>query len=785
MTIFLIRADIAKSFIAGHARKLPSGKVIQVAAHSDKRSRKMDVVRDDRTADLFARPAPVKPVTPIPVEAARHPERFTPDIFTGETPDAYDAALANKGKRTHSVKPKEEAETKYKQAEPEKSLSPMDAMYGEEKAYLAKPPAPEKRSVKPKYTNGADILHGSTVEFLVDGKRKTGTLANAVYAKDNDKPVAVQVKGFDPKSPGGNKIMVRPSAMRVVKPSVWESDYLSPPVSDAAQPAAFEKPHQPSVAQVLTHALKTGDLAAAIKALEPLSYQEVQEVVLRAGFSLGHLKSKTTKHVIASIQDQLVRAAKNKTDGFGVRDMTKAQPRILLLKSHVKQYTRKDGTIVKDHDDKRLKKMQPMAAGRPAAQAQDGTAKPPQAQQDAPTAPKDAEDVRGSAHGYGTHNIEVGDTLKFKAGEFEGAGKVKSAGADGAVVTDESGRDHNVHWHEVAGFNRGSTGGGGGKPPVDAGRPVGDAPEPPEKGKPVAASTVLGKQEPIPAESFNAADYAKSHDQADVSPESILTGFPPDTKEKIKAVVERLAGIEQTIYKMKNDPAYRAARTILHAKIKSEVLSPRRVKAATPEAGQKPTFVILGGRGGSGKSALTEPKSEGGLGLVDKDKFIVLDADEIKGMLPEYEGWNAAQVHEESGELFDEITRLATDFGLNICHDATMKTPKKALDLVGQFNAAGYQTEAHYMHLPRQEAAKRAVGRFLGKTGRYVPAEVILSNTQNESAFDAVKAKVGKWSFHDNNVGKGEPPILISKSGDEKPMTKAVASPIISLWRTK
>jgi predicted ABC-type ATPase len=188
---------------------------------------------------------------------------------------------------------------------------------------------------------------------------------------------------------------------------------------------------------------------------------------------------------------------------------------------------------------------------------------------------------------------------------------------------------------------------------------------------------------------------------------------------------------------------------------------------------------------GSGKSAMTKSADDGGLGLIDRDKFIVLDADAIKEMLPEYEGWNAWQVHEESGQLFDEITKYAKSLGLNICHDATMKTPEKAVALVDNFNSAGYATEAHYMHLPRQEAAKRAVGRFLGKTGRYVPVDVILGNTKNEGAFDQIKSKVGKWSFHDNNVEEGQKPILISRSGEEKTMTKAIKQSMIIFWRKK
>lgn len=388
----------------------------------------------------------------------------------------------------------------------------------------------------------------------------------------------------------------------------------------------------------------------------------------------------------------------------------------------------------------------------------------------------DPEDKRGSQSGYGSHNIESGDRIGFKAGEHEGEGEVTAAGKDGATVKDGEGREHQVHWHEVSSHN-----------PKDG------------TTKPDVGADAMAEQKPVPAAEFKAHDYAQGHDMADVDAEHVLSHFPPDTKDKIKAVQERLAGVEQTIDQHKVDGSgYSEERAKLHEKIISHFLSPEKIEAAKPPEGEAPSFTILGGRGGSGKSWF-----EGN--VYDPSKAIVLDADEIKGMMPEYEGWNAHQVHEESGDLFDHITDIAQDMGLNIVHDATMKTASKAQALVKRFKDDGYQVEAHYMHLPRQEAAKRAVSRFLGKTQRYVPVEVVLSNTGNEAAFDSIRDKVDKWSFRDNNVPMGQQPILISQSeeaaesvkpdqppandnnegGDGgKPLQKAMGEPMMILWRT-
>ena len=86
----------------------------------------------------------------------------------------------------------------------------------------------------------------------------------------------------------------------------------------------------------------------------------------------------------------------------------------------------------------------------------------------------------------------------------------------------------------------------------------------------------------------------------------------------------------------------------VNGKMVPGLLAPERIKAATPPPGQAPTFIALGGRGGSGKSSLN--------GLVyEESRAIVLDADHIKGMLPEYEGWNAHQVHEESSHVLESV----------------------------------------------------------------------------------------------------------------------------------
>jgi predicted ABC-type ATPase len=266
----------------------------------------------------------------------------------------------------------------------------------------------------------------------------------------------------------------------------------------------------------------------------------------------------------------------------------------------------------------------------------------------------------------------------------------------------------------------------------------------------------------------------------------------PEVREKAAKTVEKLGTVKPTDQAHSKEGVWTPERAALQRKIIFDgvevngkkvpgLLHPDRIKAATPQLGQKPTFIALGGRGGSGKSALNGK-------VYQEENAIVLDADHIKGMLPEYAGWNAHQVHEESGHILDTVLAMAKILGVNVVLDATMKTGKSLEDKVNSFKNAGFRTEAHYMHLPRQEAAKRAMARFAGggETGRYVPPEVVLGNTENEANFDKIKKNVDAWSFHDNNRSKEDGPKLISSKGDaalvpKKIMTKALIRPILFL----
>lgn len=248
---------------------------------------------------------------------------------------------------------------------------------------------------------------------------------------------------------------------------------------------------------------------------------------------------------------------------------------------------------------------------------------------------------------------------------------------------------------------------------------------------------------------------------------------PEEISAKIKeaqnyADAIRKYGLE-TFNRHSKNHSYKEEREALHKEIIDKIFANK--EKAKPKNGEKPKAVFLGGRGGSGKSKFGMPDKDNpaNLGLYNKENYIVLDADAIKEQLPEYQGFNAYEVHEESSDILNKAIQMARDEGLNVVLDATMKTLSSSERKIKSFADADYDIEMYYMHLPREKAAERAIGRYMDRgtyNGRYVPLNEILDNMKhNEENFDILKKYATKWAFYNNDVPtKDDSPILIDKN---------------------
>jgi len=271
----------------------------------------------------------------------------------------------------------------------------------------------------------------------------------------------------------------------------------------------------------------------------------------------------------------------------------------------------------------------------------------------------------------------------------------------------------------------------------------------------------------------SSSDYYIAGDTA-VTEEGILGALSEADAAGIRHFEDLLTNVTPTIDRFRINGVWTAERRVVHREIvrkvilgfneetllldRSNILANGIHKAKVAD-NVAPTYTVLGGRGGSGKSWFSRT-----FGPVDPKKNLIMDSDAIKKLLPEFEGWNAGELHLESSHLFDEITKIARRMNLNTVHDMTLKNARQAVQRMNLFSDAGYQLEGYYMYLPRHEAANRAIARALGEEARYVPLDIILSNTKNEIVFDQLRSSFKKWGMWDNLVPFGEQPKFVGGS---------------------
>ena len=229
----------------------------------------------------------------------------------------------------------------------------------------------------------------------------------------------------------------------------------------------------------------------------------------------------------------------------------------------------------------------------------------------------------------------------------------------------------------------------------------------------------------------------------------------PGSKEQAAEARRKLAEDVPTdaTYKLPSGK-WAPERAAVHRQIVEKLMTPEQIAAATPEPGEQPTLYILGGRGGSGKGWFMDARKGGTLAQA-KEKALYINSDDVKSALPEYQGWNAALLHEESSYVGTAMETYARDNRLNMIVDATLKSESTTDMRIALAKAAGYKISGHYMYASPATAAERALGRFVrgnetNGNGRFVLPEYSLGSVTNETSFDKHRADMDYWEVYDN-----------------------------------
>ena len=241
----------------------------------------------------------------------------------------------------------------------------------------------------------------------------------------------------------------------------------------------------------------------------------------------------------------------------------------------------------------------------------------------------------------------------------------------------------------------------------------------------------------------------------------------PADKKVIEGNVKTFLAGQDTKGVNYNGKFWTKERRVFHSKVLEDYTA-KAAQAVTQ--GKRPKVIFMAGLPASGKTYATQkfydkvPGSDGKL-IQDKDgeKYLVLNADDVKGYLPEYDnGRGATLVHNESSHLVGNMIKSFAKLNVNIVVDGTLAKTDKALDQLRLFKKKGYKTNITYVTVPAKTAIDRAANRYK-EEGRFVPYGLIPDYEDKiEKTMHFIKDSVDTFRHIDNT---GVKPKIIAESG--------------------
>lgn len=270
-----------------------------------------------------------------------------------------------------------------------------------------------------------------------------------------------------------------------------------------------------------------------------------------------------------------------------------------------------------------------------------------------------------------------------------------------------------------------------------------------------------------------------------------ITPLNPDGKDSQSQHVIMEAGPDGPMRPKTNEfgeTVYSPERTALHDKIVEDLLSQRDSdgnvilgpdgKPVPIAKSANPTATFMGGGPASGKSSAFE---SGLLEEPSRSSTVHIDADAIKGQLPEYVAMAktgdpslAGFAHEESSDLSKRMLREARERGVDVFLDGTGDSSIASLTKkVKPLQDAGYKVNGNYLTLPTDLSVKLAAERGMtpldipgAKIGRIVPESIVRTTHANVSV--TLKAAIEADLFDSvqliDAVDRNNPKVVVTKT---------------------
>lgn len=200
--------------------------------------------------------------------------------------------------------------------------------------------------------------------------------------------------------------------------------------------------------------------------------------------------------------------------------------------------------------------------------------------------------------------------------------------------------------------------------------------------------------------------------------------------------------------------------------------------AATDE-GEEPVGMVLLGPSGAGKGWWQEQVEEGAYDDELDREFTHISSDETKEPIPEYDGENASEVHDEASHIAKEyLAPEAIEGEHNVMIDKVATSPESTMRMIEAMQDAGYDIRASFVDVPEDKSVHNAVGRYHDE-GRFTPLEYVAgTRSQSRDSFDTIVEEAGideeKVGVFNNDVEWGDPPEPVDVGEELLRMYKAL-----------
>jgi len=263
---------------------------------------------------------------------------------------------------------------------------------------------------------------------------------------------------------------------------------------------------------------------------------------------------------------------------------------------------------------------------------------------------------------------------------------------------------------------------------------------------------VNGEKSPLAIGTPDSIEKRMTVAEPEVSYGAFEATLSPEDRALIQGARDALAEGTSTAKQFKDPKTgkYEASRAALHEQIVERIDN----KKALPKTGQQPEVVIVIGPPASGKNTLLRKNFAKHI-----ETSVLIDNDEMKAMLPEYDGRVAGLFHDESSDIETEVFRQRVSERKNITWAALGKNANKIKASMQGFKKRGYRVSLVLVDLNPMESAKRSVSRFKEAEARFVDPLLIIEDVglKPQETYAKLKMEADDYARFSSEVPFGQP----------------------------